>query len=146
MINKDVLEIKFSRFAVVLLIFGAVAALVSVAAAAFAAHGAAQVAPTGDRAAQWFKQAASFQMDHALGLILMSLAAELVRVEVAATLMRTGAALLAVAIVFFSGSLYWASFGGPSVLAPVGGFAAMGGWAVFAVGATVLLWRKREHF
>jgi uncharacterized membrane protein YgdD (TMEM256/DUF423 family) len=145
MINSGALDMKFSRFTLVFIIFGALAALLSVAAAAFAAHGAASLAPMGARAAGWFEKAAAFQMDHALGLILMVLAAELLHTGLGAILMRAGAVLLAVAIVLFSGSLYWASFGGSSALAPVGGFAAMGGWVVFAAGAATLLWRKHKQ-
>jgi uncharacterized membrane protein YgdD (TMEM256/DUF423 family) len=136
---------KFSRFALAFFAFGALAALVSIAAAAFAAHGAASLAPAGQQAAAWFEQAAAFQMDHALGLILVSLAAEFARAGIATTLMRTSAVLLAVAIVLFPGSLYWASFGGSSALAPLGGFAAMGGWAAFAAGALSSLLSKHKH-
>jgi len=136
---------KFSRFALAIFAFGALAALTSVAAAAFAAHGAARFAPAGEQAAAWFAQAAAFQMDHALGLILVTLAAEFVRPGIATTLMRSSAVLLVVAIVLFPGSLYWASFGGSSALAPLGGFAAMMGWAVFAAGAMSPLLNKRTY-
>ena len=136
---------KLSRFSLALFAFGALAALVSVAAAAFAAHGVANTAPMGERAAVWFDQAAAFQMDHALGLVLVALAAELAEKGRTATLMRAGAVLLAVAVVLFPGSLYWASFGGSSAIAPVGGFAAMGGWAAFGIGALSSLMRKRTY-
>lgn len=143
--NEQTLNMKLSRFALVFFAFGALAALVSVAAAAFAAHGAASLAPTGQRAAEWFEQAAAFQMDHALGLILISLAAEFVEAGTATILMRISAVLLAAAIVLFPGSLYWASFGGSSILAPLGGFAAMGGWALFAAGALSSLLSKPKQ-
>ena len=136
---------KLSRFALALFAFGAFAALISIAAAAFAAHGVANVAPRGEQAAAWFAQAAGFQMDHALGLILITLAAEFAEKGISTTLMRTGALLLVGAIVLFPGSLYWASFGGSSALTPIGGFAAMGGWVVFGVGALSALLRKRTY-
>ncbi len=84
-------------------------------------------------------------MDHALGLILATLAAEFVQAGIATTLMRSSALLLAVAIILFPGSLYWASFGGSSALAPLGGFAAIAGWIAFAAGALSSLLNERKH-
>jgi uncharacterized membrane protein YgdD (TMEM256/DUF423 family) len=130
------------RSAVVLLAFAGVSGLLSVALAAWSAHGLAAVAPAGDQAVVWFTQAADFQMSHTLAVVLMVLVA--LRLSgLAGKLVMTGAALQALAILLFPGSLYAISFGGPGILAPFGGFAAMVGWALLAAGVLATL-RKDE--
>ncbi len=84
-------------------------------------------------------------MDHALELVVVTLAAQFAEKGRAATLMQFGTMLLTVVVVLFPGSLYGASFGGPSILASVGGFAAMGGWALFGIGALSSLLGKRTY-
>jgi uncharacterized membrane protein YgdD (TMEM256/DUF423 family) len=120
------------RSAVLLLAFSGLSGLLTVALAAWAAHGLAAVAPAGDQAVVWFVQATDFQMSHTLAVVLMVLVA--LRLSgLAAKLVMAGAWLQALAIVLFPGSLYSISFGGPGILAPFGGFAAMIGWALLAV-------------
>ncbi len=131
-----------SRFAVGLYAFGALAALVSVALAAFTSHGLLEVAPTGDQAVVWFKIATSFQMDHALGLVLAGALSEQFAAGRPRTVMRAAAVLLGAGALLFPGALYSLSFGGPSFFAPYGGFAAMAGWALFAVAAILALRAK----
>lgn len=132
-----------SRFAVALYVIGAVCGLLSVALAAFAAHALVDVAPTGEQAVIWFKEATAFQMNHALALIGVTAISERLQQGTGRNLVRAAAVFLAAGAILFPGSLYSASFGGPVFLAPFGGVAAMIGWAVFAVGA-VLTYVKQQ--
>ncbi len=122
-----------SRFAVGLYAFGAFSALISVALAALTTHGLAGLAPAGDQAVEWFKIATSFQMNHALGLIVVTAIAERLDAGQARALMRVAAVLLGAGALLFPAALYSLSFGGPVFLAPYGGIAAMTGWALFGL-------------
>lgn len=134
-----------SPFAVVLYIFGALMALMSVCADAYAAHGLAAAAPAMEQAVVWFKEGANFQMNHALGLLIITTVAERVPAGRARTLMRAAAVLLAAGTVLFSFALYSISFAGPGFFAPYGGFAVMIGWLLFAAGAVMTLSRRAAH-
>jgi uncharacterized membrane protein YgdD (TMEM256/DUF423 family) len=125
-----------SRFATTLYVIGALLALLSVCADAFAAHGLAATAPAMEQAVVWFKEGANFQMNHALGLLIAITVAERLAGR-ARTLVRAAAVLFAVGTVLFSGALYSISFAGPGFFAPWGGFAVMAGWLLFAAGAVV---------
>ena len=126
-----------SRFAMVLYAIGALCGLLSVALAAFAAHALANVAPTGEQAVIWFKEATAFQMNHALALIFVAAISDRLQGAGGRNLMRAAAVFLAAGAILVPGSLYSVSFGGPVFLAPFGGTAAMIGWALFGVGAVV---------
>ena len=128
-----------SRFAVGLYVFGAFSALISVALAALTSHGLEGLAPAGDQAVEWFKIATGFQMNHALGLILVTAIAEHFSAGRPRDLMRAAAVLLSVGALLFPAALYSLSFGGPVFFAPFGGIAAMAGWALFAVAALLTL-------
>jgi uncharacterized membrane protein YgdD (TMEM256/DUF423 family) len=128
-----------SRFAVGLYVFGALSALVSVALAALTSHGLAALAPTGDQAVVWFRIATDFQMNHALGLILVTAISEHMAAGRPRALMRAAAVLLAAGALLFPAALYSLSFLGPSFFAPFGGVAAMAGWALFAVAGLMTL-------
>ena len=128
-----------SRYAIGLYAFGALSALVSVALAALTSHGLAGLAPAGDQAVEWFKIATSFQMNHALGLIIVTAITEHLPTGRPRNVMRAAAALLGVGALLFPAALYSLSFGGPVLLAPFGGVAAMAGWALFAVAAVLTL-------
>jgi uncharacterized membrane protein YgdD (TMEM256/DUF423 family) len=121
-----------SRFAVGIYAFGAVSALASVALAAFPSPGLQGLAPTGALAVEWFKIGTDFQMNHALGMILVAAIADHLHEGRGRTLMRTAAVLLGAGALLFPGSLYLLSFDGPAFLAPWGGVAAMAGWGLFA--------------
>jgi uncharacterized membrane protein YgdD (TMEM256/DUF423 family) len=123
--------------------YAAVAGLTSVALAAFAAHGLSKVAPTGAQGVAWFTQATDFQMNHALALILIAALTDRMADGLARNICMVAAALMSVSIIFFAGSLYSLSFNGPGDLAPVGGFCAMIGWAIFGGGA-ILAARQGE--
>jgi uncharacterized membrane protein YgdD (TMEM256/DUF423 family) len=126
-----------SPFAAILTAFGAVMALVSVAADAFAAHGLVTAAPAMEQAVVWFKEGANFQMNHALGLLVATAVAEHLAVGRARAVLRASALLLAASTVLFPGALYSISFAGPGFFAPWGGFAAMLGWILFGAGAVM---------
>ena len=126
-----------SLFATVLYVFGAVSGLISVALAALTAHGLDRLAPTGVQAVEWFKIATTFQMDHALGLILVTAISDHLAMGRARNLMRASACFLAVGALLFPAALYSLSFEGPVFFAPYGGIAAMAGWGLFAVSAVI---------
>lgn len=108
---------------------GAVFALLSVAAGAFAAHGLrARLAP---EALAVFETAARYQMYHALALIACGVAAPRLQPGPAAG----AAGLFIVGIVLFSGSLYLVSLAGLRMLGivtPFGGVAWLLAWALLA--------------
>ena len=126
---------KLSRFAAGMYAFAGLSGLLSVALAALAAHALASIAPAGDQAVVWFKEATAFQATHTLAMILVVTVAERVDEGLGRRLMRISAWLLAAAVVLFPGALYSISFGGPVFTAPFGGISAMAGWALFGVGA-----------
>jgi uncharacterized membrane protein YgdD (TMEM256/DUF423 family) len=124
-----------SRFAAILYGFAGLSGLLVVALSALAAHALAAIAPTGDQAVIWFKEATAFQMSHTLGFIVATMISERLAPRLGRRLMRLAAVLLAAATVLFPGALYAVSFNGPVFFAPIGGIAAMAGWAVFGVAA-----------
>jgi len=134
-----------SRFAVVLYVIGAVSGLLAVALAALAAHALVSIAPTGEQAVIWFKEATAFQMNHALALILVTAISDRLQGGRGRNLMRASAIFLAAGAVLFPGGLYSASFGGPVFSAPYGGTAALIGWALFGVGAVVTYVRQQPN-
>ncbi|MEQ9448296.1 MAG: DUF423 domain-containing protein [Rhodospirillaceae bacterium] len=136
---------KLSRFALSMFVFGAASVIVAIIAAAFAAHGIERTVQDGTRATTLFEGASSFQMSNALGLMLIALAAEFAEKGIPTKIMRISALLLSVSVLLFPGALYWSSFGGSAALAPVGGFAAMSGWLLFALAALYSLVRKRTY-
>lgn len=126
-----------SRFAMTFYVFGAVMALMSVCADAFAAHGLVTMAPAMEQAVVWFKEGANFQMNHALGLLIATTVAERVVDTRAQSILRMAVVAFAAGTVLFSGALYSISFAGPGFFAPWGGFAVMIGWLLFAAGAVM---------
>jgi len=130
---------KPSGFAVSIYVLSAISALLSVALAALTSHGLQGLAPTGPQAVEWFKIATPFQMDHALGAILVAAVADQLAAGRARQVMQIGAVSLLAGGVLFAGGLYSLSFNGPAFFAPWGGFAAMAGWILFAVGAVMAL-------
>ena len=132
-----------SRFAAILFVFGAVMALLSVAADAFAAHGLASVAPAMEQAVVWFKEGTNFQMNHALALLLATAVSERAAGR-AQKVLRAAALSFAAATVLFPGALYSISFAGPGFFAPWGGYAAMIGWLLLAAGAVMAVPRRER--
>jgi uncharacterized membrane protein YgdD (TMEM256/DUF423 family) len=108
---------------------GAVLALLSVAAGAFAAHGLKS--RLGPEMLATFELAARYQMYHALALVLCGVA--WARWPGPAVVLA--GVLFIAGILLFSGSLYGLSLGGPRWLGPVtplGGTAWLVGWAALA--------------
>jgi uncharacterized membrane protein YgdD (TMEM256/DUF423 family) len=107
------------------LALAAVSGLMSVAAGAFGAHAAHDLA-----ARELFRTGAAYQLGHALAAAVAILAGERVG--------RTGglaAPLFLGGTILFSGSLYALALGAPRAIGavtPVGGLLFMAGWAMLA--------------
>lgn len=114
------------------LAIGAVLALLSVAAGAFAAHGLrARLTP---EALAAFETAARYQMYHALALVACGASAP--RLQPA--LLAWAAGLFIAGTVLFSGSLYLLSLTGIrdfGIVTPIGGIAWLLGWGLLAAAA-----------
>jgi uncharacterized membrane protein YgdD (TMEM256/DUF423 family) len=110
-------------------VLGALSALLSVAAGAFAAHGLRQrLSP---EQLTIFETAARYEMYHALGLLAVAGAAG--RWPGAAVV--SAGALFVVGTVLFSGSLYLLALTGTrwlGAITPFGGLAFLAGWAALA--------------
>ena len=116
-----------------LLALGAVSGAISVMLGAFGAH-ALKVRLSAD-ALSAFQTAVQYQMMHSLALIAVGL--WLVR-HPDDMLSRYAAVAFCFGILFFSGSLYGLTLGGPRWLGPVtplGGTLFIAGWLLFAVAA-----------
>lgn len=112
------------------LALGCIAALLAVAVGAFGAHGLkARIAP---ELMQVYKTGVEYHFYHALGMILVGLAA--LHLPESAYLRRAGWAMLA-GIALFSGSLYLLALTGLGwigAITPAGGAAFIAAWALFA--------------
>lgn len=135
---------RLSRFAAGMFAFAGLSGLLAVALAALAAHALAGVAPTGEQAVTWFREATAFQMAHTLALVLITLVAERVPAGTGQRVLRIAAGFMAGGVILFPSALYSASFNGPVAFAPFGGVAAMAGWALFGVGGW-LASRETSH-
>jgi len=116
-----------------LLALGAVSGAISVMLGAFGAH--ALKARLSADALSAFQTAVQYQMMHSLALIAVGL--WLVR-NPDDMLSRYAAVAFCFGILFFSGSLYGLTLGGPRWLGPVtpiGGTLFIAGWLLFAVAA-----------
>jgi uncharacterized membrane protein YgdD (TMEM256/DUF423 family) len=115
------------------LFLGCIAALLAVALGAFGAHGLkARIAP---ELMPVYKTGVEYHFYHALGMILVGLAA--FHLPESACLTAAGWAMLA-GIVLFSGSLYLLALTGLGWLGavtPLGGAAFICAWALFAAAA-----------
>ena len=112
----------------------ALGALSGAASVALGAAGAHALASLPEAAAQWFRTALQYQQYHALGLVLVGLAAERAgnRWVVAA------GALMVAGTLLFSGNLYLralADFHALHAVTPFGGGAFILGWLALAIGA-----------
>jgi uncharacterized membrane protein YgdD (TMEM256/DUF423 family) len=115
------------------LVTGALLALTAVMAGAFGAHGLRNVVDA--RGLEVFEMAATYQMYHALGLILV---AALAGFGVSRKLLTLAAAFMLAGVVLFSGSLYTLALvqtKGIGLITPVGGLCFMIGWSLLAVAA-----------
>lgn len=116
-----------------LLALGAVSGAISVMLGAFGAH-ALKTRLSAD-ALSAFQTAVQYQMVHSLALVAVGL--WLVR-HPEDMLSRYAAFAFCFGILFFSGSLYGLTLGGPRLLGPVtpiGGTLFIAGWLLFAIAA-----------
>ncbi len=116
---------------------GAVFAFLGVALGAFGAHGLRGRVPAASLAT--FETAARYQMYHALGLILLSVAAA----SLAGFRVRLAGWAFTVGILLFSGSLYLLVLTGHrwlGAVTPLGGVAFLVGW-----GAVAWSFSRRDH-
>ena len=110
------------------LVAGALFGLLAVMAGAFGAHGLRQM--VSERALEVFQTAVTYQMYHALALILVAVLAGL---GVSRRLLGIAAGFYLAGILLFSGSLYLLVFTGYHRLGPVtplGGVCFMIGWGL----------------
>ncbi|NBT79061.1 MAG: DUF423 domain-containing protein [Betaproteobacteria bacterium] len=117
---------------------GAGLAGISVAIGAFGAHGLRDVIDP--QAMQLWKTAVDYQMNHALGILVLGISAVVIPEGRHPALRRSAIALL-VGLGLFSGSLYALALGAPralGIMTPVGGLALLAGWALWVVA----LWRR----
>ncbi|MFP4009114.1 MAG: DUF423 domain-containing protein [Spirulinaceae cyanobacterium] len=106
----------------------------AVAAGAFASH--ALQSHISDRALEIFQTGATYQMYHALALLLIALF--LSRTTTATKWLQSAAWAFIIGILLFSGSLYALSLMGVTILGvvtPLGGVAFLGGWICLAIAA-----------
>lgn len=122
MIASDVKVLRFP------LVSGALFALLAVMAGAFGAHGLrAQVSV---RALEVFQTAVTYQVYHALALVLVALLAGF---GIHRRLLTLAAGFFLAGILLFSGSLYLlvlTELSWPGPITPVGGVCFMVGWAL----------------
>ena len=100
---------------------------------AFGAHGLRNKVT--ENLLEAFKTGVHYQMIHALALIGIAILIQQVGVR---TSLVVSGALFAIGILFFSGSLYGLTFGGPRWLGPVtplGGSLMIGGWIALFIAA-----------
>lgn len=126
-------EHSLSSFCRYWLAVGALVALLAVMAGAFGAHGLRGM--VGERGLEVFQTAVTYQMYHAVALVLVAL---LSAIGLPRRLLGTAGAFFLAGILLFSGSLYllvltdirWV---GP--VTPIGGVCFMVGWAVLVAAA-----------
>ena len=115
------------------LMMGALAGLLAVMAGAFGAHGLRHV--VSERGLEVFQTAVSYQMYHALVLVVASLMPAL---GLSRRLLGIACSFWLAGIVLFSGSLYLLVLSGHHWLGPVtpiGGVCVMIGWALLVAAA-----------
>jgi uncharacterized membrane protein YgdD (TMEM256/DUF423 family) len=129
------------RSTIAFFIFGALAAGSSVALAAFGVHGLGQVMKYPPEAVRTFLDATAFQADQGIAVLVVAVVCQMMAQGWARRVMQLSGVLLCASVVLFPGSVYAITFGGFGALAPVGGFSAMIGWLLFAVGAGLGLFK-----
>lgn len=126
-VNSQTLVIRWA------LALGAVAGLLAVMAGAFGAHGLRNV--VSERGLEVFQTAVSYQMYHALALVIASLMPAL---GLRRRLLAIACGFWLAGILLFSGSLYLLVLTGTHWLGPVtpvGGVCFMVGWALLVAAA-----------
>ena len=100
---------------------------------AFGAHGLRN--KVAENLLEAYKTGVHYQMIHALALIAVAV---LIHQVGAKTSLIVSGALFVIGVLFFSGSLYGLTFGGPRILGPItplGGTLLIGGWIALFIAA-----------
>jgi|GEM_PF-733338 len=126
---------RLRRSTIAFLIFGALAAGSSVGLAAFGVHGLGQVMKYPAETVRTFLDATMFQADQGIAVLVVAVVCQLMADGWARRVVQLSGVLLCASVLMFPGSVYAITFGGFGALAPVGGFSAMIGWLLFALGA-----------
>lgn len=114
-------------------VLGSLNAFLSVVLGAFGAHALKAKIPA--NLLSVYETGVQYHMVHAIGLILIALAADRFG---ASTLLNWSGWMLFLGIIFFSGSLYALSLSGVRILGaitPIGGVLFLAGWILFALAA-----------
>ena len=122
-----------SRQSKTFFVIGALLLTVAVILGAFGAHSLENTLPPDQLDA--FNSAVNFQIYHALGMIVVAFALQLLP---GSQLPRWSGWLMLAGICFFSGSIYLHTSGAPTIVvmaAPVGGVSFMIAWVLLAVAA-----------
>lgn len=118
------------------IVFGALAALLSVALGAFGSHGLENV--LSDKQHKTYETAVRYQMYHALALLIVGLLLK----QYTLKLLQISASLFAIGIVIFSGSLYIlvglqangiSNFNIIGAITPLGGLCFLFAWLCLAI-------------
>ncbi len=125
------------RSTIAFLIFGALAAGSSVGLAAFAVHGLGQIMKYPAEAVRTFLDATMFQADQGIAVLIVAVICQLMADGWSRRIMQVSGILLCASVLMFPGSVYAITFGQFGGFAPVGGFSAMIGWLLFALGAAM---------
>ena len=116
-------------------LIGAIFAAIAIALGAFGAHGLKEI--VSERMLQNFETGVRYQMYGALGLMLIALASTVVKDY---KKLATGAMLIVVGMIIFSGSLYIMALTGATILGaitPIGGVSLIAGWSFVVWGIVV---------
>ncbi|CAD2072016.1 DUF423 domain-containing protein [Phocicoccus pinnipedialis] len=116
----------------VLIIVGAINALISVACGAFGAHGLE--GKLSEHYLQVWETACRYQMYHGLGIILIGVLKHMTGIQ----LFGTAGWIMLVGIILFSGSLFVLALSGVKILGavtPIGGVFFIASWVMVIIGA-----------
>ena len=133
------------RSTIAFLIVGALAAGSSVGLAAFGIHGLGQIMKYPAQAVRTFLDATMFQADQGIAVLIVAVVCQLMAEGWSRRIMQLSGILLCASVLMFSGSVYAITFDKFGGLAPVGGFSAMIGWLLFALGAGMGLAKGEVH-
>ncbi|MSO98431.1 MAG: DUF423 domain-containing protein [Rhodospirillaceae bacterium] len=88
-------------------------------------------------AVRTFLDSTAFQADQGIAVLIVAVVCQLMADGWPRRVIQLSGILLAASVVLFPGSVYSITFGGYGGLAPVGGFSAMIGWLLFALGSAL---------
>jgi uncharacterized membrane protein YgdD (TMEM256/DUF423 family) len=127
-------------------VFGGLAAGSSIGLGAFATHGLLEARHYPAEKVRTFLDATAFQADQGLAVIAVAIVCQLLADGWARRVVQLSGVLLAASVLLFPISVYAIVMGGSGPLAPVGGFSAMSGWLLFAIGGILGAFRGELRF